>query len=194
MAGKLELKGKRVLVIGLARTGVATALFCAKCGAMVTATDTRPTDELGESLAKLRDAGVQLQLGGYSDAILHGQELVVPSPGVSADSPLLSKARELKITVWSEIELAYRFLHGRLIGITGSNGKTTTTTLVDHILRHAGLSSTLAGNIGTPLIATVGQSSESTITVAELSSFQLELIETFRPNISDFAEPYTGSS
>jgi len=184
MAGKLELNGKRVLVIGLARTGLATALFCVERGAVVTATDTRSADELGECVLKLRDTGVQLQLGGYSDAILHGQELVVPSPGVSADSELLIKARELKITVWSEIELAYRFLHGRLIGITGSNGKTTTTSLVDHILRHAGLSSALAGNIGTPLIATIGQSDESTITVAELSSFQLELTETFRPNIS----------
>jgi UDP-N-acetylmuramoylalanine--D-glutamate ligase len=184
MTGKLDLKGKRVLVIGLARTGVATALFCAERGTLVTATDTRSADELRESLPKLRDAGVQLQLGGYTDAILHEQELVVPSPGVPADSPLLVKAREMKITVWSEIELAFRFLHGQLIGITGSNGKTTTTSLVDHILRHAGFSSALAGNIGTPLIATVRQSDEGTITVAELSSFQLELIDTFRPNIS----------
>jgi len=180
----LELKGKRVLVIGLARTGVATALFCAERGAIVTATDTRSADQLGDCVSKLRDAGVQLQLGGYSDTILLGQELVVPSPGVPADSELLIKARELKITVWSEIELAFRFLHGRLIGITGSNGKTTTTSLVYHILCHAGFSSALAGNIGTPLIATVGQRSESTITVAELSSFQLELIEKFRPSIS----------
>jgi UDP-N-acetylmuramoylalanine--D-glutamate ligase len=184
MTSKLELKSKRVLVIGLARTGVATELFCAARGAVVTATDTRSTAELGECMPVLCDADVQLQLGGYSDAILQGQELVVPSPGVPADSPLLLKAREMKITVCSEIELAFRFLNGRLIGITGSNGKTTTTSLVYHILCHAGLSSALAGNIGTPLIATVGQSSESTITVAELSSFQLELIETFRPNIS----------
>jgi UDP-N-acetylmuramoylalanine--D-glutamate ligase len=184
MTGKLELKSKRVLVIGLARTGVASALFCAERGAVVTATDTRSAAELGECVPILCDAGVELRLGGYSDAILHGQELVVPSPGVPADSPLLLKAREMKITVCSEIELAFRFLSGRLIGITGSNGKTTTTSLVYHILCHAGLSSALAGNIGTPLIATVGQSSESTITVAELSSFQLELIDTFRPNIS----------
>src|SRR6266446_6150632 len=184
MAGKLELKGKRVLVIGLARTGIATALFCAERGAIVTATDTRSADELGECVSKLRDAGVQLQLGGYSDAILHGQELVVPSPGVPADSPLLIKARELKITVWSEIELASWFLHGRLIGITGSNGKTTTTTLVDHILRHAGFATVLAGNIGTPLIAQVNKTAEGTVSVAELSSFQLELIETFRPSIA----------
>src|SRR6266852_5520955 len=124
MAGKLELKGKRVLVVGLARTGVAT------------------------------------------------------------DAPLLIHARDLKITVWSEIELASWFLHGRLIGITGSNGKTTTTTLVDHILRHAGFATVLAGNIGTPLIAQANKTAEGTVTVAELSSFQLELIETFRPSIA----------
>src|SRR6266849_2737961 len=186
MAGKLELKGKRVLVVGLARTGVATALFCAERGARVAATDTRSADELGDCVSKLRDAGVQLQLGGYSDAILHGQELVVPSPGVPADAPLLIHARDLKITVWSEIELASWFLHGRLIGITGSNGKTTTTTLVDHILRHAGFATVLAGNIGTPLIAQANKTAEGTVTVAELSSFQLELIETFRPSISVF--------
>src|SRR6202158_5638547 len=184
MAGKLELKGKRVLVVGLARTGVATALFCAERGALVAATDTRSADELGDGVSKLRDAGVQLQLGGYSDAILHGQELLVPSPGVPADAPLLIHARDLKITVWSEIELASWFLHGRLIGITGSNGKTTTTTLVDHILRHAGFATVLAGNIGTPLIAQANKTAEGTVTVAELSSFQLELIETFRPGIA----------
>ena len=173
-----------MLVVGLARTGVATALFCAERGARVAATDTRSADELGDCVSQLRDAGVQLQLGGYSDAILHGQELVVPSPGVPADAPLLTRARDLKITVWSEIELASWFLYGRLIGITGSNGKTTTTTLVDHILRHAGFATVLAGNIGTPLIAQANKTAEGTVTVAELSSFQLELIETFRPSIA----------
>ena len=184
MAEIPQLKGKQVLVIGLARTGVATALFCVERGAVVTAADARSAEELNGCVPTLRAAGVQLQLAGYSDGILREKELVIPSPGVPADSPVLLKARDMKIPIWSEIELAFRFLHGQLIGITGSNGKTTTTSLVDHILRHAGFSSVLAGNIGTPLIATVGQSAENSITVAELSSFQLELIETFRPNIS----------
>lgn len=186
MAARIDLKGMRVLVIGLARTGIATSLFCAEHGAILTATDSRTAGELGGSLSALGAAGVQLQLGGHSDTILQGQQLVVPSPGVPADAPLLAKARELKIQVWSEIELAYRFLNGQLIGITGSNGKTTTTTLVDHILRHAGYSTKLAGNIGVPLIAQVSGTTERTYTVAELSSFQLELIESFRPNISIF--------
>jgi UDP-N-acetylmuramoylalanine--D-glutamate ligase len=184
MAVRIELNGKRVLVIGLARTGVATALFCAERGALVTATDTRTADELGESVAKLHAAGVHLQLGGYSDAILHLQQLVIPSPGVPADAPLLAKARELGIPVWSEIELASRFLRGQLIGITGSNGKTTTTVLVEHILRRAGFAAKAAGNIGTPLIALANESTDRSFTVAELSSFQLELIEVFRPNLS----------
>ena len=184
MAAEFELKRKRVLVIGLARTGVATALFCAERGGIVTAIDTRGASELGECVSKLRSAAVQLQLGGYSEAMLRGQELVIPSPGVAADSPILVEAKNLNIPVWSEIEFAFRFLKGKLIGITGSNGKTTTTSLVDHVLRHAGLSPVLAGNIGTPLIARVHETDEGTTTVAELSSFQLELIETFRPDIS----------
>jgi len=186
MANPFELRGKRILVVGLARTGVATALFCAARGAHVTATDARTENEIGEGLASLRTAGVTLELGGHRENTFLEQGLIVPSPGVPADAPLLQAARAKGVTIWSEVELADRFLSGRLIGITGSNGKTTTTTLIEHILRNAGLSTILAGNIGTPLIARVEETGDDTITVVELSSFQLELIETFRPNISVF--------
>jgi UDP-N-acetylmuramoylalanine--D-glutamate ligase len=186
MVGRIELSGKRVLVIGLARTGIATALFCAARGAMVTATDLRPQEELGEALNRLRDARVRLELGGYAPNILQGQELVVPSPGVPANAPLLQDARALGLRIWSEVELASHFLYGQLIGITGSNGKTTTTALTEHILHAAEFSTVLAGNIGTPLIAHVGETTDHTITVAELSSFQLELIENFEPKIAVF--------
>jgi len=186
MANPFELRGKRVLVVGLARTGVATALFCAARGAIVTATDARTENELGERVPPLRTAGVKLELGGHRENTFLEQDLIVPSPGVPADAPLLQTARAKGVTIWSEVELADRFLNGRLIGITGSNGKTTTTSLIEHILRNAGLSTILAGNIGTPLIARVEETSDITITVVELSSFQLELIETFRPNISVF--------
>ena len=172
--------------MGLARTGVATALFCAARGAIVTATDARTENELGERVPPLRTAGVKLELGGHRENTFLEQDLIVPSPGVPADAPLLQTARAKGVTIWSEVELADRFLNGRLIGITGSNGKTTTTSLIEHILRNAGLSTILAGNIGTPLIARVEETSDITITVVELSSFQLELIETFRPNISVF--------
>ena len=181
-----DLNGKKILVIGLARTGVATSLFCAKHGAFVTAVDTRGESELAEPVAKLRSNNISLKLGGYLPEILSGHHLVVPSPGVPADSEILQAARAQKIVVWSEIELADRFLNGRLIGITGSNGKTTTTSLIEYILKNAGFHTLLAGNIGTPLIDVVEKTTDQTVTVAELSSFQLELIETFRPNISVF--------
>src|SRR6266436_2369378 len=186
MADSFELQGKRVLVVGLARTGVATALFCASRGAIVTATDTRTENEIGEAVAPLRTADVKLELGGHWENTFLEQDLIIPSPGVPADAPLLQAARAKGVTIWIEVELADRFLHGRLIGITGSNGKTTTTSLIEHILKGAGFSTILAGNIGTPLISRVEQTSDDSVTVAELSSFQLELIETFRPNISVF--------
>jgi UDP-N-acetylmuramoylalanine--D-glutamate ligase len=176
----------RVLAIGLARTGVATALFCAKHNAIVTATDSRPESELGDAPAKLRAAGVALELGGHVEKTYLAQDLIIPSPGVPADDPLLAKARSKGITIWSEIELAYRFMEGELIGITGSNGKTTTTTLVHRILHAAGRNSILAGNVGTPLIACVEAMNSKTVSVVELSSFQLELTDKFRPNIAVF--------
>ncbi len=181
-----DLTGKKVLVIGLARTGVATSLFCVRHGAHVTAVDTRPEAELTDASAKLRAAGVALCLGGYTNEILAGHDLVIPSPGVPASADILKAAFAKNIPVWSEIELADHFLNGRLIGITGSNGKTTTTSLIEHILKNSGFSTVLAGNIGTPLIDVVEKTTDETVTVAELSSFQLELIETFRPNISVF--------
>jgi UDP-N-acetylmuramoylalanine--D-glutamate ligase len=186
MPGSIELRKMRVLVVGLARTGVATALFCAKHNATVTATDMRTEAELGEAPAKLREAGVNLELGGHNEKSYLAQDLIIPSPGVPADDPFLTLARSKKITVWSEIELAYRFLEGEMIGITGSNGKTTTTTLVHHILQSAGRKALLAGNVGTALISMVDQMSASTWSVVELSSFQLELTDKFRPDIAVF--------
>ncbi|HTQ62370.1 MAG TPA: UDP-N-acetylmuramoyl-L-alanine--D-glutamate ligase [Candidatus Solibacter sp.] len=186
MASGFDLRGKRVLVVGLARTGIATSLFCVARAAQVTATDSRTASEIGEAIAKLKDAGVALELGSHQVKTFLEQDLIIPSPGVPADEAHLNAARAKAITIWSEIELAYRFMKGRLIGITGSNGKTTTTSLVEHILKTAGMQTILAGNIGTPLIGSVDAMKEETWTVAELSSFQLELIDTFRPNISVF--------
>jgi UDP-N-acetylmuramoylalanine--D-glutamate ligase len=182
----MELKNKRVLVVGLARTGVATALFCAARGAHVTATESRTETQIGEPVAKLRAAGVTLELGGHQDKTFTDQDLIVPSPGVPADFPQLVLARKARVKIWSEIELAYQFLQGSLVGITGSNGKTTTTALIEHILRGAALPTLLAGNIGTPMISLVEQAKKNTVTVVELSSFQLELIDTFRPNVGLF--------
>ncbi len=183
MKPAIDLAGKKVLVVGLARTGVATALFCAERGARVTATEVRTERELGETVEKLRAAGVTLELGGHRPETFTVQDLIVPSPGVPPTMPPLAAARAIGVPVWSEIELAWRFLSGRLICITGSNGKTTTTSLVGHILETARLPVQVAGNIGTPLISRVDISSDTSFTVVEASSFQLEAISAFRPDI-----------
>jgi UDP-N-acetylmuramoylalanine--D-glutamate ligase len=180
----IDLAGKRVLVVGLARTGVVTALFSAAYRATVTATDERPEAELRETAAKLHAAGVKLELGGHVSQSFLNQELIVVSPGVSPKLSALEQARAQGIPVWSEIELAWRFLRGKLIAITGSNGKTTTTSLVAHILQTAAIPTLVGGNIGVPLLALVENSLDTTVTVAEISSFQLETIEKFRPEIS----------
>ena len=180
----IELAGKQVLVVGLARTGIATALFCAARGARVTATEERPESQIAETAAKLRAAGVTLELGGHQTQTFVQQDLIVPSPGVPPTMPALAAARVIGIPVWSEIELAWRFLRGRLVCITGSNGKTTTTSLTGHILETAGLPVQVAGNIGTPLISRVDVSSDAGFTVVEASSFQLESIAAFRPDVA----------
>jgi UDP-N-acetylmuramoylalanine--D-glutamate ligase len=180
----IQLAGKKVLVVGLARTGIATALFCAERGARVTATETRREPEIAETAAKLRDAGIALELGGHRPETFAEQDLIVPSPGVPPTMPALAAARAIGVPVWSEIELAWRFLRGRLICITGSNGKTTTTSLIGHILETAGFPVQVAGNIGTPLISRVDISSDTSFTVVEASSFQLESISAFRPDIA----------
>ena len=175
-----------MLVVGLARTGVATALVLR--GAR------RARDGHGYSRrkrnwrdvpAKLREAGVTLELGGHTEKTFLAQDLIVPSPGVPADARFCGGARERHHHL-ERNRTGLALPEGTLIGITGSNGKTTTTSLVDHILKTAGVQAILAGNIGTPLISCVDQTNDDTVTVVELSSFQLELIETFRPNIGVF--------
>ena len=180
----IELAAKRVLVVGLARTGIATALFCAARGARVTATDERAESELREGAEKLSAAGCALEFGVHREKTFLAQDLIVPSPGVPYALPALEAARARGIPVWSEIELASRFLAGRLMAITGSNGKTTTTSLLGHILEKAGVPTLVAGNIGVPLISRVETTSDSTITVVEVSSFQLENITAFRPDVA----------
>jgi UDP-N-acetylmuramoylalanine--D-glutamate ligase len=179
----IDLAGKRVLVVGLARTGIVASLFAAGYGATVTATDAKPESELADSAARLHAAGVKLELGGHTQGTFLTQDLIVISPGVPATLPPLTLARARGIPVWSELELAWRFLRGKLVGITGSNGKTTTTSLVAHILKTAKIETYIGGNIGTPLLSLVESSTDSSVTVAEISSFQLEATEAFRPEI-----------
>jgi UDP-N-acetylmuramoylalanine--D-glutamate ligase len=178
-----DLEGKRVLVVGLARTGMAVSLFSAGYGAIVIATDDKPESALAEPARRLRAAGVKLELGAHNPATFLEQDLIVLSPGVPRNLPALEGARAKGIPVWSEIELAWRFLRGKLVAITGSNGKTTTTSLLAHILKMSGIDTLVGGNIGVPLLALVESSTPSTVTVAEVSSFQLEAIAEFRPAV-----------
>lgn len=178
-----DLTGKRLLVVGLARTGIVTSLFAAAYGALVTATDEKPESELRETAERLRNAGVTLELGAHNSETFTQADLIVVSPGVPAKLPQLERARSRGIPVWSEIELAWRFLRGKLVAVTGSNGKTTTTALIAHILKTASIPALIGGNIGTPLLSLVESSTDSSVTVAEVSSFQLETTESFRPEI-----------
>src|SRR5579872_1751424 len=180
----MELKDKRVLVVGLGRSGVAAAFFLQDHGARVTVSDTRSEAQLQNEIPVLLDRGISLETSRHSERTFRDQDLIVVSPGVPSDQPQLQHARALGIPVIGEVELACRFLQGRIIAITGSNGKTTTTTLVGEILAKSGRKTLVGGNIGTPVISLAGQSTPDSLVVLEISSFQLESIEKFCPWIA----------
>ena len=180
----MELNGKRALVVGLGKSGVASALFMKAHGARVTVSDTKSGDELRNEIPVLLDHGITVETGGHGDRTFRGQDLIVVSPGVPVDAPPLVQARSLGETVIGEIELAAQFLPGPIVAITGSNGKTTTTTLTGEIMTAAGLPTLVGGNIGTPAISLAERAKPDTIVVLEISSFQLETVQTFRPKIA----------
>jgi UDP-N-acetylmuramoylalanine--D-glutamate ligase len=180
----MELKNKRVLVVGLGRSGVASAFFLQEQGAKVAVSDTKTEAQLQHEVAQLLDRGISIEAGRHGERTFRDQDLIVVSPGVPPDQPQLQHARTLGIPVIGEVELAFRFLQGKVLAITGSNGKTTTTTLVGEILSKAGKKTLVGGNIGTPVISLVGKASPESLVVLEISSFQLETIEQFRPWIA----------
>src|SRR5579863_6097716 len=180
----MELNGKRVLVVGLGKSGVASALFLKKHGARVAVSDTKSGDELRNEIPVLLDNGITVETGGHGERTFRGQDLIVVSPGVPVDAPPLTQARSLGESVIGEIELAAQFLPGPLVAITGSNGKTTTTTLAGEIMTAAGFPTLVGGNIGTPAISLAERAKPETVIVLEVSSFQLETIATFRPKVA----------
>ncbi len=180
----MNLLNKRVLVVGLGKSGVASALFLQARGARVTVSDAKPQDQLGLEIPLLLDHGIAVETGGHGERTFRGQDLIVVSPGVPVDSPPLVQARALGESVIGEIELASLFLPKNLVAITGSNGKTTTTTLAGEIVAGGGFPVVVGGNIGTPAISLVEQTKADTVVVLEVSSFQLETIQTFRPRIA----------
>src|ERR1017187_7702979 len=180
----MELANKKVLVVGLGKSGVASALFLKSKGALVTVSDAKPQQQLGSELSLLLDHGIAIETGGHGERTFRGQDLIVVSPGVPVDAPLLQQARAMGETVIGEIELAAQFFPGRMIAITGSNGKTTTTSLTGEIIAAGGFHTLVGGNIGTPAISLVDEATPQTIAVLEVSSFQLETIQSYRPYIA----------
>ena len=180
----LEVAGKKVLIIGAARSGIACARFLKERGAVVALNDRKPIEEWSPEAAALKSEGVGLMPGDVPVWLLDQVELVVMSPGVPSKVIPARYAERAGAEVIGEVELAARFLRGRIVGITGSNGKTTTTTLIGEILKDAGLAVQVGGNIGTALISMVETSREDGWTVVELSSFQLETIVDFHPTVA----------
>jgi len=178
---EFTVRGKRVVVVGGAASGTAAARLLVERGAAVTLTDIRPALDQGPDLAAL---GITLALGSHSEALLAESDLVVLSPGVPAGQPAVAAARAAGVPVIGEIELASRWLRGRVVAITGTKGKSTTTALTGRILEAAGVRALVGGNIGPPLAGQVAGSTPETVHVVEVSSFQLETTDTFHPWIA----------
>jgi UDP-N-acetylmuramoylalanine--D-glutamate ligase len=180
------VEGDAVLVVGLARSGVAAAEFLARRGTPVVATDRKPAGDLQAEVMRLEAAGVRLELGGHREESFRSAAEVVVSPGVPWDLPELQAARAAGVPVLAEVELAFRALRGRLAAVTGTKGKSTTTAVLGAMLRARGGDVRVGGNIGEPLVGLVEGSTEATTFVVEVSSFQLEGITTFRPQVAVF--------
>ncbi len=180
----IDLTSKRVVVVGLARSGQAACRLLLKQGARVIGTDRREEGELGADVCHLSRDGVTLELGGHRLDTLLSAALVVVSPGIDLREPLFQQVRAAGIPLIGEVELAYRYSEATFLGVTGTNGKSTTATLLDAILREAGLPSQVGGNIGTPLCQLAPSLLAGEFMVTELSSFQLETIEEFRPRVA----------
>ena len=179
-----DLSGKRIAVIGLARTGLACVRFLASQGAQVVGADAKPVDQLADSIHEVSSLGAEVVAEFQELEQLGSPDLVVVSPGVPYDHPALAQARATGIDVIGELELAYCFCPVPMIAISGTNGKGTTTTMTGLMLDSAGIANVVAGNIGLPVISQIEHARRAQIVVAEVSSFQLETVRYFRPWIA----------
>jgi UDP-N-acetylmuramoylalanine--D-glutamate ligase len=179
----MNLSGKKILVVGLGITGVAVARFLKNSGAVVTITDQASEEALTSYLPSIRNLEIRTEFGHHQIATFKNADLIVLSPGVPHLIPPIKKANKNGVPVWSEIELASRFIPEPIVAITGTNGKTTTTALLGEMLEHSGLKVFVGGNIGNPLIDYVHKKQKADIVVVEVSSFQLDTIDTFRPKV-----------
>ncbi len=180
----MDLQGKKVLVVGLARTGIATAKFLKAKGSLVTTTEVKPKEEMEEAVQALEGMDISTEWGGHQTETFLKQDIIVVSPGVDLNIEPIQKAIKRGVRVVSEIELAYHFIHAPIIAVTGTNGKTTTTLLVGEMLKEDGRKVGVGGNVGEPLILFADGKDRWEVLVVEISSFQLEAIKDFRPRIS----------
>jgi UDP-N-acetylmuramoylalanine--D-glutamate ligase len=180
----MELKNKRVLVVGLGKSGLSAAMFLRAQGARVTVSDTRSAVALAKEIPALLEAGIMVESGGHGLLTFRRQDLIVVSPGVPMDTPEVKQVVAFGLPVIGELELASRYLRGQVVAITGANGKTTTTSLLGKIFADAGVPTQVGGNIGLPVIELVAKSTPETVNVLEVSSFQLETVEEFHPRIA----------
>ena len=183
----MKLNGKKVTVVGMARSGIASAKLLKENGAVVTVTDAKEEKDLAAQKADLLAIGnIEMEFGGHSDKALLEADLIVVSPGVDTEKPLFVKAKEKGVEIIGELELACSFFKGAVVAVTGTKGKTTTTTLIGEILKKARKETVVGGNIGKPLTGFVkpGFDDTATVYVAEVSSFQLETIKSFKPKIA----------
>jgi UDP-N-acetylmuramoylalanine--D-glutamate ligase len=176
--------GARVLVVGLARSGLAAARFLVRRGAVVAATDRAPAEALAAAAAELAALGVELHLGGHPAAAFEAAEAIVLSPGVPHELPVLARARARGVPVVGELELAGRFIREPIVAVSGTNGKTTVTEMIGRMLAASGRRVFVGGNIGTPLIGYADRPEPAEVVVAEVSSFQLDTIVRFRPDVA----------
>jgi len=180
----MNLKDKDIVVVGLGRTGLASASFLQQQGARVLVSDSAGEKELADAGNTLRQLGVRMETGSHRTASFQNADLIVISPGVSHTIEPIVQAKEQGIPIIGEVELASRFIKEPIIAVTGTNGKTTTTEMLGHMLKDSGLKVFVGGNIGNPLIEYVAKKESAQIVVAEISSFQLDTIATFRPRVS----------
>ena len=181
----MDLAGQRVVVVGMARSGVAAARFLVERGAAVVATDRKKAEDFTAEELSLPPE-VALELGGHRPESFTAADLVVVSPGVPWDTPELVAARAAGVRVIGEIELAYRFLKGRVVAVTGTKGKSTTTAAIGAMLSEHGYDTRVGGNIGTAAISLVAGATHASVFVLEVSSFQLEGIDRFHPDVAVF--------
>jgi UDP-N-acetylmuramoylalanine--D-glutamate ligase len=180
---RTEIRNTKISIIGAARSGIAASMLAARKGSRVLLSDSGSPKLSDEILNQLKSLNVELEFGGHSEKVFDC-DFIVTSPGVPVDSEVLSKARSKEIPIYSELEFASWFAKGKIIGVTGTNGKTTTTALIHHILKHSEFKALIGGNIGEAFSNIVEQTDDETISVLEVSSYQLDLIETFHPNVA----------